>query len=98
MPVDFTIYVILLNRIPGKETPRDVVMAHIEFVENLDNAGTLVIAGPFKDYPGGMLVIRAESLESARTLAESDPFISGGYRTFEIRTWELARKENNYLR
>lgn len=46
---------------------------------------------------GGMVIIMAEDLIEATNIAKSDPFISSGYKTFEIRTLELANDENNYL-
>ena len=30
-------------------------------------------------------------------IAESDPFITEGFSTYELRTLELADKENHYL-
>lgn len=39
----------------------------------------------------------ADSFEEAKKIAESDPFISEGYKTFELRTLEVANKDNNYL-
>jgi uncharacterized protein YciI len=56
-----------------------------------------MLAGPFSDYPGGMVVIRAHHEEEAIQIALTDPFIALGYRTFEVRTLEVANKENHYL-
>ena len=93
-----TCYVIMLNRIPGCETSTETIARHIGHIRRLDDLGVLVMAGPFEDYPGGMVIVRADSLESARRIAESDPFISEGVRTFELRTWLLSTRENGYLR
>ena len=41
--------------------------------------------------------LAAGSFEEAKKIAESDPFISEGYKTFELRTLEVANKDNNYL-
>lgn len=90
-------YTILLFQIPGVETSRETVARHIAHVKNLDDQGKLVLAGPFEDYAGGMVIVRAESLEAAKLIAESDPFVSEGVRTFELRTWLLANRENGYL-
>lgn len=56
-----------------------------------------MLCGPFTDYPGGMVVFLAENLLEATNIAKSDPFIASGYKSFEIRTLELANEENNYL-
>jgi hypothetical protein len=90
-------YAIILNKIPGRETTSEMVARHIEHLRRLDDEGKLVLAGPFEDYPGGMVIVRADSLESARRIVESDPFVIEGVRTFEVRTWLLATRENGYL-
>ena len=79
------------------ETSRETVARHIAHVKNLDDQGKLVLAGPFEDYAGGLVIVRAESLEAAKKIAESDPFVIEGVRTFEVRTWQLANRENGYL-
>jgi uncharacterized protein YciI len=90
-------YPILLFKIPGVDTSGETVARHIAHVKNLDDQGKLVLAGPFEDFPGGMVIVRAESLEAAKKIAESDPFVTEGVRTFEVRTWLLANRENGYL-
>ena len=44
-----------------------------------------------------MVIIKAKNKEEAITIAEQDPFVKEGVRTFEVRTWLLAVEENNYL-
>ncbi|MNC70308.1 hypothetical protein D3C75_1211030 [compost metagenome] len=55
------------------------------------------MCGPFTDYPGGMVAITAKDIAEATHIANADPFISSGCKSFEIRTLELANEENNYL-
>ena len=90
-------YPILLFKIDGVDTPRETVMRHIAYVKSLDDAGKLVLAGPFENFPGGMVIVRAESIEAATEIAKSDPFVSEGVRRFEVRKWHLANRENGYL-
>ncbi len=90
-------YPILLFKIDGVDTPRETVMRHIAYVKSLDDAGKLVLAGPFENFAGGMVIVRAESLEAATEIARSDPFVSEGVRTFEVRKWLMANRENGYL-
>jgi len=62
--------------------------AHVERLQQLQEAGRMVLAGPFpaidSDDPGpagftGSLVIADfESLEDARAWAEADPYVSAG--------------------
>jgi uncharacterized protein YciI len=93
----FIRYVYLMSHRPGGKTTPEMTKAHIEHVRKLDEEGRLVLCGPFKDYKGGMVVIKAESSEAARAIAESDPFIKEGFETYELRTWELGCRENNFL-
>ncbi len=88
-------YVILINR--QKDYSIDVIKKHVERLKKLDENGQLVICGPFLDYNGGIVIIRAESIEEAKIIAESDPFIAEGFSTYEVRTLELSNKENKYL-
>jgi len=92
-----TRYVISLTR--NLEKPRDelLIRKHVTFLRELDQKGRLVMAGPFEDGGGGMIIIRADSLEAATRLAESDPFVVGGYDSCEVRTWLLSCEENNHM-
>ena len=74
-----------------------IIKSHVEYLKELNRQGKLVLCGPFKDYPGGMVIISAEDLIEATNIAKSDPFIASGCKSFEIRTLELANEENNYL-
>ena len=43
-----------------------------------------------------MVILNCENIEEARKIVESDLFIAEGYKTYELRTLEIANKENNY--
>jgi uncharacterized protein len=90
-------FVILLNQIQGVETTEGIIRDHIQFLQQLEKNEQLELCGPFSDYEGGMLVIKANSVEEARDIAESDPFVKTNVRTYELRTWELSCEENNHL-
>jgi len=94
---EFLLYVILLTKNPDKPFTDEIIQAHVEHIKRLDEHGQLVLCGPFLDWEGGMIVIRATSLDEARSIDEADPFITGGYETCEIRTLHRGCKENNYL-
>jgi uncharacterized protein YciI len=93
----FTRYVILLNEIPGKTTTSEIVHSHVQYLKGLDKAGKLVMCGPFTDYKGGMVVIKAADINDAQETAKSDPFVREGFRTYELRTWKLSCEENNHM-
>ena len=89
------VFVYLMNN--KKDLNLQVVQEHVEHLRTLDQEGHLVLCGPFADYPGGMVVFRADSEEEALRIAKSDPFIVSGFKTFELRTLEVANADNNYL-
>lgn len=75
----------------------DIVKSHVEHLKKLNSQGKLILCGPFTDYPGGLVIFSAEDIVEATNIAKADPFIAEGYKTFEIRTLELANEGNNYL-
>ena len=89
------VFVYLMNN--KKDLNLQVVQEHVEHLRTLDLEGRLVLCGPFADYPGGMVIFRADSEDEALIIAESDPFIASGFKTFELRTLEVANADNNYL-
>ena len=89
------VFVYLMNN--KKDLNLQVVQENVEHLRSLDQNGRLVLCGPFADYPGGMVVFRADSEDEALRIAESDPFIASGFKTFELRTLEVANADNNYL-
>ncbi len=94
---EFTRFVILLTSVP--EVPRTIEHArsHVAYLKSLDFRGQLVLAGPFTDFKGGMVIVKAKSLEEACQIAEQDPFVQAGVSRYEARTWELSCEENNHL-
>lgn len=91
------VYAIMMKMKEGRSFDAGVVQRHVEHLRSLDDNGRLVIAGPFKDGKGGMLVIRAQSQEEAEGMAKKDPFIAEGFEDFEVRELISANRNNNYL-
>lgn len=82
---------------PAKE-PQDVKAAlpdHLAYQATLEKAGALAFAGPMSDETGvhmqgmGLIIYRAENLESARAMAENDPMHKSGARSFVMRRWMI---------
>jgi len=92
----FIRYVILLTK-TGKSMTEELIRAHVAHLKELDKKGQLVLCGPYLDYKGGVVIIKAESFDEAKAIAESDPFVKAGAETYELRTLELSCKENNHL-
>ncbi|HHV08915.1 MAG TPA: hypothetical protein GXX75_01365 [Clostridiales bacterium] len=80
-----------------KELNMGVIQRHVEHLKRLDAAGKLVLCGPFSDYGGGMVILNALSFDEANKISQSDPYILEGYKTYQLRSLEVANKENGYL-
>ena len=91
------LYVILLSKIPGKTFTEAVILEHVEHIKTIHRQGRLVLCGPFIDHPGGMIVLRADSLEDAKHIAEMDPFVKQGFETQKVRTLQRGGEDNNWL-
>jgi uncharacterized protein len=89
-------HLIFLNGVPERPLSLEVVNLHAAHLEELDKAGKLVLAGPVPERAGGLIVLRTESLAEARAIAEEDPMVRGGYQTYELGSWIMSNRQNNY--
>ncbi len=92
----FVRYVYLLSRVPGKELDEGAIKARLAHLRRLESKGILEQFGPFADGQGGMVVLKGCTFEEAWDAAEADPFVSGGYETFDLRKWDLSTEENDH--
>ncbi len=90
-------FAILLSKVPGRDASRETILRHVDHIRALDERGQLVLCGPFLDHPSGLIVVKAGDRAQAARIAEADPFVREGVRTFEVRTWLLGHRENDYL-
>lgn len=87
----------VVRSIPAKppESLREVLSEHLAYQKTLEADGALFMAGPVSDERGetmtgeGMIVLRAESMQAARALADADPMHRSGARSYTIRRWLL---------
>lgn len=94
---DFIRYVILLTPRVDMVLTESLIRAHVAYLRQLDVARRLVLCGPFEGKTGGMVIIRAESMDEARAIASADPFVVAQAEEFEVRTWHLSCEENNHM-
>lgn len=86
-------YLVELLRIPDRPvldslTSANIQTAHLNNIDSLHRAGKLVLAGPFgDDKGGGIFILKAESLEEATEMCESDPAIKNGRLNYTVRPW-----------
>jgi len=87
-------YAVLSQPSSAPERLKPLLPAHLEYMIGLEKRGLLFASGPLSDGAGpptgaGLTILRAASAEEARALAEADPFVANGVRTFDIKEWTI---------
>ena len=73
------LFVIIGHDAPdGKDKRPQHRPAHLAHLEPLAQAGKVLLAGPFTDGTGSLIVIDAESREAAWALVARDPYVVNG--------------------
>jgi uncharacterized protein YciI len=93
---DTKYYLIFLHSMPERPLTAEVVDQHAAHLAELDDSGMLVMAGPIVERQCGLIVLRTESAAEVMAIAEEDPLVRGAYRTYEIGTWLMSNRQNNY--
>jgi len=87
------LYAVITTPVKSPEELREVLPAHLAYQAELEQQGTLVMAGPLSDKTGelmegiGLIVYRAESLQAAKAIADADPMHKSGIREYTIQRW-----------
>jgi uncharacterized protein len=72
--------------------------AHRQYLTGLQDAGKLLISGPFADDSGGLLVYEADNPEQVEAMLREDPFARQGvFLSWEIRAWNVVFTNRNLL-
>lgn len=87
-------YAVLSQPSHAPEKLKPLLPAHLEYMIGLEKRGVVFASGPLSDGAGppngaGLTILRAASAEEARALAEADPFVTNGLRTFELKEWTI---------
>lgn len=70
----------------GKRLRAEVRPDHLAHLDPLARAGRIVVAGPFTDGSGSLIVFEADSLEEAQAIAGNDPYVKRGvFSSWEVR-------------
>jgi uncharacterized protein len=88
------LYAVLSHPSPAPEKLKALLPSHLEYMISLEKRGVLFASGPLADGDGppngaGLTILRAADVRQARELAEADPFVRNGLRTFELKEWTL---------
>ncbi len=54
------------------------------------------MAGPLVERAGGLIVLQIGSVAEAMAIAEEDPLVRGAYQTYELGTWLMSNRQNEY--
>jgi uncharacterized protein YciI len=81
-------YLVLVLRNPSFDEA--LLAAHARFLSGLRSRSRIELAGPFADRSGGAYLLRADSMEEARALAEADPLHASGASRVVVHEWEAA--------
>lgn len=94
-------YLILLKRGDNPwadDAPKEDIMAlqeaHMGNIRKLAEAGHMAIAGPFVNADDGLrgaFLLRAESLEHAIELTQSDPAVQAGKLKMDVIQWAIPK-------
>lgn len=88
------LYVVLSKGGAGPDKIAELLPRHLEYMIGLEKQGVLFASGPLAEADGktrgdGLTILRAVNAEAARKIAESDPFVVNGMRSFELREWTV---------
>ena len=74
------------GRLPGDIAPR--VEAHLQYIKDLSSTGKILAGGPTVAFTWGLSIIKADSLEEAKSIAENDPGVGAGLFTdLKVEPW-----------
>ncbi|HXI91078.1 MAG TPA: YciI family protein [Blastocatellia bacterium] len=63
---------------------------HARFMDSLFEAGTVRLGGPFADGSGSMVILEAESVESAKAIFQNDPWAQQDVLVAsEVKEWTI---------
>jgi uncharacterized protein len=87
------LYVIFTTPTHGLVPVMENLQRHLDYQESLTQRGIMFAAGPHwtddeQHWDGdGMVVVRADSLSEAETIAKEDPMHKCGARSYRVRPW-----------
>jgi uncharacterized protein YciI len=87
------LFVALSKAVARPEQMLPFVAEHLEYMNQLENAGKLFASGPFIQegvlVGDGLTILQTSTLVEADALMSAEPLIKRGLREFDLRPWEL---------
>jgi uncharacterized protein YciI len=69
----------------GVPLEKQALGPHTQYLSSLFTQGTLLLAGPFLDAPGGLLLLTVSGVDEADATVANDPAVHDGIFQAEIR-------------
>ena len=88
------LFVVTWSAVDQPDLIRRHLLEHLRYIVELERSDVLFASGPFSPTEDvrlgdGMTILRAESADQARAIAEQDPFVRQRARTFSIKQWTI---------
>jgi len=72
---------------PGRPLSEQGLERHGAYMRDLAARGDILAAGPLSTIEGGLVILRADSLEAATARMEADPAVQAGQFIGEVSVW-----------
>ncbi len=88
------LYVLISKPLVPPEQLKPLLATHLDYMIGLERRGVLFASGPLTEPEGarsghGLTVLRVRDAGEARRIAQAEPFVAQGLRTFELKEWTV---------
>jgi uncharacterized protein len=88
------LFVVLSQPSATPEKLTALLPAHLEYMISLEKRGVLFASGPLSEGSGppsgeGLTVLRVNSAQEARAIADADPLVVNGVRSYKLKEWTV---------
>jgi|GEM_PF-5260581 len=63
---------------------------HSRYLGDQQKKGKVLLFGPWRDLPGSMAIVVANSDDEANAIARNDPAVQSGNLNYEVRAWNVT--------
>jgi len=74
--------------IGDREEAMTLLDTHLAWMRDQQRSGTIIAAGPTVDRELGIILLRHMSRDEVDAIFNTDPFVVGGYRSYEVIAWD----------
>lgn len=77
------------RNVDSAEEKQQAFALHLKYMGDQQGKGKVVLFGLWRDLPGSMAILVANSDEEANEIAKNDPAVKAGSLTYEVRAWTV---------